>query len=148
MGLRRDTGHDDDQQPEAAASGATENPASGTAGTSTGTDTDTGEGSPARDEPVVVNRYLGTGVSFVLLGLFVVFVIGIVVLAQNTDGVPFEFLWFEAEPPLFVLLLATGAAAAGATLVVAEIWRRRRRRQRAEHEELQQLRREREQQQG
>lgn len=140
MVLRRDTGHDDEQQPEASASGA-DDPHD------TATDTaDTDEGAAGGDEPVVVNQYRGTGVSFVLLGLFVVLVVGIIVLAQNTDGVPFEFLWFEAEPPLFVLLLATGAAAAAATLVVAEIWRRRRRRQRTEHEELQRLRRERDRQ--
>lgn len=109
---------------------------------------DQGNESPERapsgesDQPEVVNRYTGTGVSTVLLGMFIVFVIGIIVLAQNTEAVPFSFLFWETNPPLFVLLLGTIAAAAASTLVVAEIWRRRRRRTRTEREELERLRRE------
>lgn len=103
-----------------------------------------GDDTASERPPEVVNRYPSTGVSAMLLGLFVVFVLGIVALAQNTDGVPFEFLWMEFEPPLFVLLLATVAASSATTILVAAVWRRRRRLARSEHEELQRLRRERE----
>lgn len=96
------------------------------------------------DDPDVVNRYTGTGVTVVLFALFLLVVALIIVLAQNTDPVPFRFLGFEAEPPLFVVLLVTAAGAAAATELLGGIWRRRRRRQRTEREELRRLRSERE----
>lgn len=107
------------------------------------TDTTDTSGTSDSNEPEVINRYSGTGVTMLLLGLFILAVLVIILLAQNTQGVPFEFLWFEAEPPLFVLILVTAAAAAALTEVLGGIWRRRRRTQRTEREELQRLRRQR-----
>lgn len=101
------------------------------------------DGTRGADGPDVVNRYPGTGVSALLVGIFAVLVLAIVFLAQNTESVPIEFLIFDAETPLFVILLATLAASSIATLLLAELWRSRRRRQRADHEELERLRRDR-----
>ncbi len=92
-------------------------------------------------DPEVVNQYPGTGVTTVLLALFVVFVAGIIVLAQNTADVAFQFLWWDLQSPLIVLLLVAFAVGATSTLGVAGIWRHRRRRSRREREELQRLRR-------
>lgn len=100
--------------------------------------------SKTSDDPDVVNRYSGTGVTILLFGLFILAVLLIIVLAQNTGAVPFEFLWFEVEAPLFVLLLVAAAGAAALTELLGGLWRRRRRTQRTEREELQRLRRERE----
>jgi len=52
----------------------------------------------------------------------------VVLIAQNTDAVEIEWLWWEARIPLAVLLLATGLFASGLTVLVGTIWRRRRRR--------------------
>lgn len=104
-----------------------------------------GESDDEPGGPDVVNRYPGTGVSALLIAIFAVLVLAIVFLAQNTGSVPIEFLSFEADAPLFVILLATLVASSIATLLLAELWRSRRRRQRTEREELTRLRR---QQQG
>lgn len=100
--------------------------------------TDTG----SESETVTVTSYRGTGVTMVMIVLSVLAVILIVFLAQNTDSVPIEFLVWDGEAPLFVVVLGSVAAAAFLTLGVSGVWRRRRRRQRTEHEELQRLRKE------
>lgn len=100
-------------------------------------------GDEGRDEatkPEVVNRYPRTGVTGVLLGLGVLAIAAVFLLAQNTEEVPFEFLWFDADVPLYVLFLVTALGASLATLLAAAVWRWRRRRGRTEHEELQRLR--------
>lgn len=91
-------------------------------------------------DPEVVNRYEGTGVTptIVLLGLLAIAVV--ILLAQNTESVPFEWVTFEADVPLYVLLLVTALGASLMTVLASAIWRRRRRRTRNEHEELQRLR--------
>jgi len=91
-------------------------------------------------EPEVVNRYPGTGVTAILLGLAVLALAAVFLLAQNTEAVPFEFLWIDADVPLYVLFLATAFVASLATVLTSAVWRRRRRRLRAEREELQRLR--------
>lgn len=92
------------------------------------------------DEPEVVNRYTGTGVTGTVVALVVLAVAVVVLLAQNTASVPFEFATYEAEVPLFVLFLVTALASSLMTVLASAIWRRRRRRMRTEHEELQRLR--------
>ena len=82
----------------------------------------------------------GTGVTPLMILLGLVSVLFVVFLAQNTDTIPIEFLWFEGEPPLFVVLLVTMTATALVTLGVAGVWRRRRRRHLIEREELDRLR--------
>lgn len=93
------------------------------------------------DDRQVVHDYPGTGVTGLMIGLSVLALLLIIFLAQNTDAVPVEFLAWETETPLFVVVLVALAAAAFTTLGVSGIWRRRRRQRRTEHEELERLRR-------
>lgn len=99
----------------------------------------------SRDEPTtgdreVVNNYSGTGVTPVMIVLGIVAVLFVVFLAQNGESVPVEFLGWDVDAPLNVVVLVALVASALATLAVAGIWRRRRRRSRTEREELQRLR--------
>ena len=88
----------------------------------------------------VVNRYSGTGVTGTAILLALLAIAVVILLAQNTDSVPFQFLTFEADVPLYVLFLVTALGASLMTVLASAIWRRRRRRARNEHEELQRLR--------
>jgi uncharacterized integral membrane protein len=92
------------------------------------------------DEPEVVNRYTGTGVTATVVTLALFAVAAVILLAQNTEAVPVQFLWLEGEVPLYVLFLVTSVATALVTAIASAVWRRRRRRMRTEHEELQRLR--------
>lgn len=65
----------------------------------------------------------------------------LVVLVQNTDDVPFEFLWFDVDLPLGVLLLVAGLIALASGELIGLLWRRRRRRVRTMRRELDELRR-------
>lgn len=103
----------------------------------TGTDGATGS---SRDDPQVVNRYAGTGVTGTVIALGVLAIALVVVLAQNTEAVPFQFVTFDAEIPLYVLLLISAVGASLMTVLVSAVWRRRRRRMRNEREELGRLR--------
>lgn len=97
-------------------------------------------GEAAATDAEVVNRYPRTGVTAILLGLGLIAVAAVFLLAQNTETVPFEFLWLDGDVPLYVLLLVTAVAASLATVLASAIWRQRRRRLRTEREELQRLR--------
>lgn len=91
------------------------------------------------DEPTV-REYRGTGVFWILVALFVPLVLLIVMLAQNSGRVTFNFLWWDLHPPLYVILLITAAAAAAVTEAAAAAWRHQRRRVRTERSELAALR--------
>jgi uncharacterized integral membrane protein len=91
-------------------------------------------------ESSTVREYRGTGVFWVLVGVFVPLVLLIVMLAQNAEPVTLEFLWWDLHPPLYVLLLVTAAAAAALTESLAAAWRHQRRRARTERSELAALR--------
>jgi uncharacterized integral membrane protein len=68
-----------------------------------------------RDEQSV--RYEGVGIAAGFIALVVAAAAVLVVVGQNVERVPFEFLWWEADVPLAVLLLATALAA----LVLGEL---------------------------
>lgn len=51
----------------------------------------------------------------------------VIVVAQNTRSVRFEFLWWDASISLAALLLATGLIVAVLEEIVGLAWRRRRR---------------------
>ena len=93
------------------------------------------------DEPQIIHEFAGTGVTGVMIGMSVLAVLLVVFLAQNTDSVPIEFVTWDGESPLFVVVLVAVVASALATLTVSGIWRRRRRQHRTEHAELERLRR-------
>ncbi len=103
-------------------------------------DIETEPSKPTRDDPEVVNRYTGTGVTGTVIALAVLAVAVVIVLAQNTASVPFRFLTFEADLALYVVLLITTLGASLVTVLASAVWRRRRRRMRTEHEELERLR--------
>lgn len=103
--------------------------------TSVGTDTSTGSGGTE-----VVHDPRGTGVTPMLLGVGLLTLLFVVFLAQSVDDVPIEFLLWEGEAPLYVVLLVTMTVTALATLAIAGLWRRRRRRHRTERDELDHLR--------
>lgn len=109
--------------------------------TRTSTDTTYEDAEGGDRGPEVVTSYRGTGVTPLMIVLGVLATLLVVVLAQNTDTVPFEFVTLDAEPSLSILLLATAVASSLITLAAAGVWRRRRRRTRTEREELDRLRR-------
>ncbi len=92
------------------------------------------------NDPDVVNRYTGTGVTGTVILLALLAVAVVILLAQNTENVPFTFVTFEADVPLYVLFLVTALGASLMTVLASAIWRRRRRRTRNEREELERLR--------
>lgn len=79
---------------------------------------------PARDEPL---RYEGVGIAAGFIALIVTAAAVLVVVGQNIEQVPFEFLWWEADVPLAVLLLATALVVLVLGELVGLIWRQRRR---------------------
>ena len=81
-----------------------------------------------------------TGVPWGIILLFIGVVVVVVFAFQNTKQVPLQFLWWEGNFPLAIVILGT----AGATFVLGQltamVYRRRRRRRLAEMEELGRLR--------
>jgi uncharacterized integral membrane protein len=73
-------------------------------------------------------------------GFLAAVILGIV-LIQNTQTVPFRFLWIDAEPPLLAVIIVTALLAAAVSEGVTAVWRHRRRRVRNERSELARLRR-------
>jgi uncharacterized integral membrane protein len=78
-----------------------------------------------RDEQSV--RYEGVGIAAGFIALVVAAVAVLIVVGQNVERVPFEFLLWETDVPLAVLLLATALAALVLGELVGLIWRKRRR---------------------
>jgi uncharacterized integral membrane protein len=87
-----------------------------------------------------VHEYRGTGVFWMLVLFFVPLALLIIMLAQNADAVPFDFLWLNLDPPLFVVILVAALVGAAITEGLAAAWRHQRRRVRTERDELQHLR--------
>jgi|GEM_PF-2769544 len=81
--------------------------------------------------PRAGGRGEGASVTAGLLLLLLVGVALVALVAQNTEEVRFEFLAWDAEVPLVVLLLAVALATLLLDHVVGWIWRRRRRHLRA-----------------
>ena len=76
-------------------------------------------------------------------GLIVAVILGAALVAlaiQNTDSVPVEWLFFDVDTPLVLLLLITAVAAVLLSEALGYIWRRRRRRRAEEKAELERLR--------
>lgn len=64
----------------------------------------------------------------------------LVVIIQNTHDVAFEFLWFDVQTPLSLVLAITFGVALVVGEVVGFVWRRRRRTRMRERDELRRLR--------
>ena len=85
--------------------------------------------------------FRGTGVSVALVIGVVVSVLVIIVAFQNTDDVGVDFLAWDVEAPLVVVILAAAVAGVLFDEILGLFWRRRRRHQLAERAELRRLRR-------
>lgn len=79
-------------------------------------------------EDVDDHRFEGSGVAAGVVVLLIVAALVVAVVAQNTETVPFELLWWSADVSLAVLVLVTALAVTAVDLVVGLVWRRRRRR--------------------
>jgi len=80
-----------------------------------------------RDQDVSV-RYESSGVAAGVISLLIVGALIVVIVAQNSDDVPFELLWWSVNAPLAVLLLGAALLTFVVDQCVGVIWRRRRRR--------------------
>ncbi|MDW3214375.1 MAG: lipopolysaccharide assembly protein LapA domain-containing protein [Ilumatobacteraceae bacterium] len=103
---------------------------------------ETDEASSARsaDRADTVEEYRGTGIMWTGFALVAALALLVVVAFQNTHDVGFEFLWFETQLPLILILLITfGLAVLGAESI-GFVWRHRRRRRLQERAELKRLR--------
>jgi uncharacterized integral membrane protein len=85
-------------------------------------------GARATDDDRRQVRYEGAGIAAGFVALLLVAALVLIIVGQNIDDVPFEFLWWEAQVSLAVLLLATAFVAVLASEAVGLVWRRRRRR--------------------
>ena len=74
------------------------------------------------------------------VGLIVALALLVIVAFQNTQDVRFEFLWFDAQFPLILILLITFGLAVLASESIGFVWRHRRRRRLRERDELKRLR--------
>ena len=70
----------------------------------------------------------------------VVTVLAIIVAFQNTDDVGVDFLAWDVEAPLVVVILAAAVAGVLFDEILGFFWRRRRRHHLADQAELRQLR--------
>ncbi len=89
-----------------------------------------------------VREYRGTGIMWTGLALLAALALLVIVAFQNTHDVVFDFLWWEAQIPLILILLITFALAVLASETIGFVWRHRRRRRLRERDELERLRRE------
>ena len=72
--------------------------------------------------------YAGSGITGGLVLLMLLGFAAIMLVAQNTDDVRFDFLWWSATLPLAVLLLAAAFLVIALDQIVGAIWRSKRRR--------------------
>lgn len=87
-------------------------------------------------------EYRGTGF-YVSLVFIVLGVIALIIIAiQNTETVPFEFLGWVFEIPLFGLVFIAALLAVTIDELVGLVWRRSRRLRLTEKQELERLRKE------
>lgn len=100
---------------------------------------DSGRREPTR-EGETVREYRGTGIIWSAVGLLLAITALVVVIIQNTHDVAFEFLWFDVETPLSLVLAITFGVALVMGEVIGFVWRRRRRTRLREREELRRLR--------
>ncbi len=92
-------------------------------------------------EPDTRVEYRGAGVMWGAIALFVTLVLLVVLVFQNTQDVPYEVFWIDADAPLALIIVIVIALTVIATEAVGLVWRRRSRSRRQEREELKRLRR-------
>ncbi len=72
-------------------------------------------------------EYRGVGITAGVVALVVVAALVVAVVAQNTDDVTFELLWWDSVVPLAVVILVTVFVTLVTDELVGLVWRRRRR---------------------
>jgi len=95
---------------------------------------------PAEQSGEPVREYRGTGIMWSAVALLTAIAALLVVIIQNTHDVAFEFLWFDVQTPLSLVLAITFGVALVVGEVVGFVWRRRRRTRMRERDELRRLR--------
>lgn len=94
---------------------------------------------PATETPDVAGPtppVQGAGWSTTLILGVVLMILVIVLAVQNTESTHFQFLGWDANSPLLVLLLISALIGVVFDEIAGLLWRHRRRRQIAEREEL------------
>jgi uncharacterized integral membrane protein len=74
-----------------------------------------------------VRRFRGADISAGMIVLLVVAFAAVMVVAQNTERVKFDFLWWSGDVPLAVLILVVALVTLLAGQLIGGVWRRRRR---------------------
>lgn len=95
----------------------------------------------APDREETVRDYRGTGIMWTALALIAALALLVIVAFQNTHDVVFDFLLWDAQIPLILILLITFGLAVLASESIGFVWRHRRRRRLRERDELKRLRR-------
>lgn len=101
---------------------------------------------PEGPEPVAVPEpeqhrvFAGTGISWAFIFGAILTAAIIVLAIQNTDPVPVQLYFWEAEAPLIIVMLITALAVILIDEMIGLIIRRRKRKVLAEREELKRLR--------
>jgi uncharacterized integral membrane protein len=105
----------------------------------------TADSAPASAPPAggteTVRDYRGTGIMWTALALIVALALLVAIAFQNTHDVVFDFLLWDTQLPLILILLITFGLAVVASETIGFIWRHRRRRRLRERDELKRLRR-------
>ncbi|MFP3907972.1 MAG: lipopolysaccharide assembly protein LapA domain-containing protein [Acidimicrobiales bacterium] len=101
-----------------------------------GTDT-SGTGTP--DEPI--REYRGAGIMWSAIAVLVVLAAFIIVVIQNSESVPFDFLWITVDTPLALIIAVAVAASLAIGEIIGWAWRRHRRSDLQRREELRRLKR-------
>lgn len=103
-------------------------------------DADTGKsGAGTPDEPI--RDYRGAGIMWSAIAVLVVLAAFIIVVIQNSESVPFEFLWITVDTPLALIIAVAVAASLAIGETIGWAWRRHRRGDLQRREELRRLKR-------
>lgn len=87
--------------------------------------------------------FVGTGLFWGFIVVLLLAVAVVILAAQNTRPVRFEWLWYQISTPLVVVILVTALVSVVFAELIGVAWRRRRRTMLSEREELRRLRTER-----
>ena len=94
---------------------------------------------PAGTPPT--RTFVGTGFYWPAMAGTLLSIVILVLIFQNTDSVKLEWLWFDIEAPLVVIVLVTALTTGLLTELFGWLWRRRRRRMLTDRAELRDLKR-------
>lgn len=82
----------------------------------------------------------GPGIPWAGLTILIGLALVVVFAVQNTEAATVDFLWFNGEFPLSLVILVTALVSVLFTSTAGALYRRRRRKRRAEKQQLRELR--------